>query len=179
MNSILGWCSNKENIKVLLVGGLAVILIIIVKIQFFGGAEINQPLPSSSSYTNITTSHLQDSEHDKDEITYNVSHIKSLPGSAQIQPPSSISRDIFSPGNHANKTEKTIPPSKKTRERKLARSLALKGTIMDNQGSLAIINDETLAIGESIKGFVVTAIDDNKVIVSLNGRQTTLRIKEK
>ncbi len=51
-------------------------------------------------------------------------------------------------------------------------SLSLVGILWDPQKPLAIINGDTVAVGESVDGFLVTAIRPNGVTLS-DGKQTT------
>lgn len=57
--------------------------------------------------------------------------------------------------------------------------LNLSGILWDPQGkSSALINNEIVAIGESIAGFTIESIDKDSIAVSRDGKAYTIRLSE-
>lgn len=63
-----------------------------------------------------------------------------------------------------------------TREGGLA--WALSGIVYSNQFPLAFINGRSVAVGDTIMGATVVAIDPGTVVLELNGERLQLRIKK-
>jgi len=88
-----------------------------------------------------------------------------------LNPPPSLKRDIFSAGKW---WQNPRLKSEKMGEGKLQ----LKATIIDDQGTIAIIDDEVLGVGESVKGLKITAIKNNEVLLSKGRQRYILRMNE-
>ena len=63
MGNIKHWCSNKENIKILIMIGMAIILLVILKIRFSGKTVQTSDL-SAAGYETGAESITQDSERE-------------------------------------------------------------------------------------------------------------------
>jgi hypothetical protein len=172
MENIKNWCSNKENIKILVMIGMAIILMVILKISF-GGKAVQTSDSSAAHYETGTESLTQDSARE---------YIKRIPETAParskklmfrgLKPPPFLKRDLF-----FSRTTGTKPTRKAEHVEEV--KLELTATIIDGQGALAIIGNEVLGMGEVIKGLRVTSIKKNEVILSKGKKQYVLRIKEK
>jgi hypothetical protein len=171
MENIKNWCSNKENIKILIMIGMAIILLIILKIRFGAKAD-HTPDASAARYETGTESLTRDSVRE---------YIKRIPEkpparsekvmSHGLKPPPFLKRDIFfsrTTGTELTRKAEHVDEVK----------LELTATIIDGQGALAIIGNEVLGMGEVVKGLRVTSIKNNEVTLTRGKRQYVLRIKE-
>ena len=171
MEHLKNWCSNKENIKLLIMIGMAIILLIILKIRF-GAKAVHTPDTSSAHYETGTASITQDAVR---------GYIKRIPEKAParsekvmyhgLKPPPFLKRDLF-----FSRTTGTKPNRKAEHMEEV--NLKLTATIIDGQGALAIIGNEVLGMGEMVEGLRVTSIKNNEVILSKGKRRYVLRITE-
>jgi hypothetical protein len=171
MNNFYNWCSKKENIKMMVMAGLAVFLIVFLIHRFSGGNDMNTSASSEAIYENSIESQTQLTKRFNDEKIIKHSLSKTMEFD-NMKPPPSITRDIFSYSNAKNKP-------KRYAEEMVMKDLTLQATIIDDQEPLAIIDNEVLGIGDFVKGFEVTAIKDNEVMLFEDGKNHILMmIKE-
>jgi hypothetical protein len=171
MDKIKIWCSNKENIKILLMIGMAIILVVILKNRF-GGTEAEKSDSSEASYENRM--------EPQTEIAiggYDKGIPKRAPARSKTtklkgpEPPPFLKRDLF-----FSRYSELNPKIKGEEMEDL--NLELTATIVDGRGALAIIGNEVLEMGEMVNGLRVTAIKNNEVILSKGKRKYVLRINE-
>ena len=171
MDNIKNWCSNKENIKLAIMIGMAIIFVFVLKSRFSGKAVITSDSSVLSNETQIESLH-QDSVRG-----YNTRMQEKTPARLKemndhdLKPPPFLKRDLFSSRNPE------IKPKREAAQMEAA-NLELTATIIDDQGALAIIGNEVLGIGEMLMGLRITAIKNNEVILSKGKSQHVLRIKE-
>ncbi len=90
--------------------------------------------------------------------------------------PLALKRDIFTSSRVARSGGKKVVPLVSKVELTELEGLKLKATVIDKSGSLAIIGDSVVSVGESVKGFKVTAIMSNEVMLSGAGKNHILRM---
>ena len=171
MGTIKNWCSNKENIKILIMIGMAIILMVILKIRFSGKAVHISDSSAAGNEAGIESL-------TQDSAGGNNSRIpEQAPARSQKvifhspKPPPFLKRDLFSSRNPGTNPKRKAEQTKEV-------NLELTATIIDGQGALAIIGNEVLGMGDTVKGLRVTAIRKNEVVLSKGKRQYILRIKE-
>ena len=171
MDTIKNWCSNKENVKIVIMIGMAIILLVILKNRF-AEKTVHTSDTSAAGYETKLASLSQDAAQ-----RYNARIPAKTParlnkGMVQgLKPPPFLKRDLFSSRNIG-----TNPTRKAEHVEEV--NLQLTATIVDGQGALAIIGNEVLGMGDMIQGFRVTAIQKNEVILTKGKKQYLLRIKE-
>ena len=171
MDNLKKWCSNKENIKILIMIGMAIILIVVLKNRF---GETSAEKSDSSAVGHETG---MEAQNQAGTLAYDKRIPEKTPARSQkvkfnrFKQPPFLKRDLFSSGNPVFK------PIRKT-EQMDGSNLELTATIIDGQGALAIIGNEVLGMGEMVNGLRVTAIKKNEVILSKGKKQHVLRIKE-
>lgn len=172
MENIKNWCSNKENIKILVMIGMAIILVVILKIRF-GEKAVHIPDTSAAHYKTGTELQTKDSVREYSKTIHERPPARSEKVVFHdLKPPPSLKRDLFfsrKPGTKPIGKEEHVEEVK----------LELTATIIDGQGALAIIGNEVLGMGEVIEGLRVTSIKKNEVVLSKGKRQYVLRIREK
>ena len=101
---------------------------------------------------------------------------------SSFEPFQPIARNIFTSSKLPEKAEvpkkqnakrKPLPPLKKL---KPLPALKLKGTIVESDRSIAIVNDKYLRIGDLIDGFKVVWIGKKKVLLDSGQRHMTLEM---
>jgi len=171
MDNIKNWCSNKENIKILFMIGMAIILLVILKIRF-GGKAVHTSGPSVAGYEAEMKTPVQDSVRVDN---------KKMPERAPARtenvmfrgpkPPPFLKRDLFTSRNPVTKPKRKTGKVEKV-------NLELTATIIDDQGALAIIGNDVFGMGDMVQGLRVTSIKKNEVILSKGKKQHVLRLKE-
>jgi len=171
MSNIKNWCSNKENIKILIMIGMAIILIVVLKNRF-GGTSAEKSDSSKVRYETGMESQAQAATRDNYKRIPEKSPERSQKVKfSGLKPPPFLKRDLF-----ASRIPVTNPKRKAEQMEEV--KLELTATIIDGQGALAIIGNEVLGMGEMVNGLRVTAIKKNEVILSKGKKQHVLRIKE-
>lgn len=56
--------------------------------------------------------------------------------------------------------------------------LSFQGTLMGEQGAIAIINDQMVAVGATIEDVLITGIDNRRLTIDYHGEIQTLTIGE-
>lgn len=164
--------SKKENIKIAVMLGLAVVLVIVLVKRFSGGRADEQPFSAEAGHEQIVMPQLQKVKRDYNKATVKRAAVnwKNMKSYSPKAPPF-LTRDIF------NSRNRDISPKRKA-ERVKEVPLELTATIVDDQSALAIIGSEVLVTGDTVKGFRVTAIKNNEVVLSKGKRRYVLRISE-
>jgi len=171
MDNIKNWCSNKENIKILFMIGMAIILLVILKIRF-GGKAVHTSGSSVAGYEAEMKTPVQDSVR-----VDNKKMPERAPARAENvmyrgpKPPPFLKRDLFTSRNPVTKPKRKTGKVEKV-------NLELTATIIDGQGALAIIGNEVFGMGDMVQGLRVTSIKKNEVVLSKGKRQHVLRLKE-
>ncbi len=171
MDKIKHWCSNKENIKILVMIGMAIVLVVILKIRF-GGKAVHTSDASVAGYKAGMETAAQDSVRAEN---------RRMPERAPARienvmfrgpkPPPFLKRDLFSSRNLVTKPKRKAKKVEKV-------DLDLTATIIDGQGALAIIGNEVFGMGDMVQGLRVTSIKNNEVTLSKGKRKHIIRIKE-
>jgi len=52
----------------------------------------------------------------------------------------------------------------------------LKGIIFNNERPMAIINNRTLMVGQTVEGATITSIDKHRVLLNYSGERITLKV---
>jgi hypothetical protein len=171
MENIKKWCSNKENIKILFMIGMAILLIVVLKHRFSGNSAKTSD-SSAVSHETVMKAQTQDGTGGFDKRIQDKAPARSQTVKFNgLKSPPFLKRDLFYSGNPE------IMPIRKAGQME-RNNLELTATIIDDQGALAIIGNEVLGMGEMIKGFRVTAIKNNEVILSKGEKQHVLRVSE-
>jgi len=171
MDNIKNWCSNKENIKLVVMIGMAIVLLVILKIRFSEKA-----VPASDSSAVRYETGIESLPQDSVRVDN-----RRMPERAPAQsenvmfqnpkPPPSLKRDLFSSRNPGTKPKRKAGQVEKA-------NLELTATIIDGQGALAIIGNDVFGMGDMVQGLRVTSIKNNEVILSKGKKQHVIRIKE-
>ncbi len=171
MNNMKSWCSNKENIKIICMVGLAIVLVVVL-IHRFSAKAVNTSDSPAAEYQRgmepLTGNSAREYKTRMPERTPSRSKKVMFNG---VKPPALLKRDLFASRNTGNSP-------KRTTEQIEAVHLELTATIIDGAGALAIIGNEVLGMGDRVKGMRVTAIKENEVTLSKGKRQYVLRIKD-
>jgi hypothetical protein len=171
MDTIKNWCSNKENLKIVIMIAMAIILLVILKNRFTEKA-VHTSDASAAGYETASASLSQDAARGYKARIPAKRPARPNKGMVQgLKPPPFLKRDLFAsrkPGTNPTRMAEHVEEV----------NLELTATLIDGQGALAIIGNEVLGMGEMIQGFRVTAIKKNEVILSKGTKQYVLRIKE-
>jgi len=169
MENIKNWCSNKENIKILFMIGMAIVLVFVLKNRF-GGTEAENSDSSAASYENRMEpqTEIAMGGYDKRIPKKAPARSKAMKFKSP-EPPPFLKRDLFSSRYSG------LNPIRKSEETEEV-NLELKATIIDGRDPLAIIGNEVLGLGEFIKGAEVIAIKNNVAILSRDGKQYVLKM---
>jgi len=163
MSNFINRRSGKDNIKIIIMAGLAVVLIFILAHRFFGGQGENDA--ASAAHT-----HEDSLKSDTLTAALKLSPANSKPPEfGGLEPPPFLGRDIFSSGD-------TVYNRKGKAGETEYEGLQLKATIIDDRGALAIIDDDVLRIGEFIKGLQVRTIKNNEVMLSRGEKNYTMSV---
>jgi len=154
------WLSNKNNLKIVIMAGLAILLIFVLKYRFFQGQEAGDQAASTQTH---------DSSLEYETRAANLESDPTIMEFDDLKPPPSLETDIFSSGNAE------YNPGEEAKEMEVDK-LELRATIIDDQGALAIIDDDVLRIGEFIKGLQVRTIKNNEVMLSRGEKNYTMSV---
>ena len=170
MENIKNWCSNKENLKILFMIGMAIVLVFVLKNRF-SEKTANTSGSSSTHYDTGMGSLTQNSaRRDNSRMAEKAPARLKQVMLHGLKAPISLKRDIFSYRISKN--------SSKREEAQKDSGLKLNATITDGSEPLAIIGNEVLGIGESVNGFEIRAIKNNEAVLLRDGKHYTLRIIE-
>lgn len=81
-------------------------------------------------------------------------------------------QDIFSFASRKNAPDSAMMGPSEIDE------FVLRGTIIDGDNSLAFLNDETVALGDTFNGFTVTEITADKAVIKNEKEEITLLFKD-
>jgi len=98
------------------------------------------------------------------------SHADAAPSFEPFQP---IARDVFT---SLKSLKKEKVPKRQTEKPEPLPPLRLKGTIVEGDRAIAIVNDQYLRIGDLIHGFKVVRIGKNVVLLDSDRRQLALEM---
>jgi len=156
---------NRERIQIYVVIGLALVFVILGYFQLFHKK---------------TDAEAKSIAHVESEPEFNLSSIEpKIKSRLQVNEESSfesfqpISRNIFTSLKSPDKAE--VPKMQKEKLKPLP-PLKLKGTIVEDDRSIAIVNDKYLRIGDLIDGFEVVWIGKKEVLLDSGQRQMVLEI---
>jgi len=99
-------------------------------------------------------------------------HVSETPSFEPFQP---IARDIFT---SLKSLKKAKVPKKQNQKPQPLPPLKLKGTIVEDDRSIAIVNDQYLRIGDLIHGFKVVRIGKKEVLLDSGQRQLALEMQK-
>jgi hypothetical protein len=167
-NNIKKWCSNKDNIKILFMIGMAIILIFVLIHRFGGNGTQTSDASMAPHKTGIDSQAQASVPKYIQTMPYKKRSEKMV--SYGQKPPPFLKRDLFFSRKIRNN------PIRNGEREEL--NLELTATIIDSQGAVAIIGNEVLGMGEIVEGLRVTSIKNNEVILSKGKAQYVLRIKE-
>ena len=156
---------NRERIQIYVVTGLALVFVILGYFQLFHKK---------------TDAEAKSIAQVESEPEFNLSSIEpKIKSRLQVNEESSfesfqpISRNIFTSLKSPAKAE--VPKMQKEKLKPLP-PLKLKGTIVEDDRSIAIVNDKYLRIGDLIDGFEVVWIGKKEVLLDSGQRQMVLEI---
>jgi hypothetical protein len=101
----------------------------------------------------------------KSEIKKSISQPPSFAGEYKNSPPNPSSSFSSLPSQSAPKGEKNLP------------DFVVNGIVISSDGNIALINDQIIRAGDNIEGAKVERIEDSRVVLSYEGRETVLRAK--
>ncbi|MBI5740453.1 MAG: hypothetical protein HZA16_07000 [Nitrospirae bacterium] len=150
--------------KIIIMAGLAVVLVFVLAHRFFSGQGKDDEAHASPAHEDG-----MNSETPAAALKSSLDDLKTAEFDDEAPP--SLGRDIFSSG------DTVYGPTEQAEEAEYE-TLQLKATIIDDQGALAIIDDEVMRIGQSIKGLQVRTIKNNEVILSRGEKNYTMKVTE-
>jgi hypothetical protein len=167
---------KKENVEMFLVVGLAMVLLVMLKVRFFGDAsrgssKAARPEPAMSEVQSEPT------VSGSPAITAPRRQARSA-GKTSVKPtdiPPFLSRDLFASLNPAYGV---LELHKLKGAGGGRQGLVLQAIFVDSQRPLAIINDEVVGIGDPAGNAKVIAIGSDTVALSVGGREKILRMNE-
>lgn len=167
MEKTANWFSKSDNMKIVLVAALSLVLVVVLMMRMSGDKDAEKPATPAETYNTAaeTPAPFQKQTRD-DNANRRVEPMKA----DTMKPPLFLKRDLFSYRMSKN--------SSKRDEGGSAPDLELNATITDDGEPLAIIGNEVFGTGEMVKGFRVTQIKNNEVILSKENRQYVIRISE-
>ena len=100
-----------------------------------------------------------------ERIKESVSRAPSFANEHKNSPPIPSSSFSFLPSQGAPKEEKNLP------------DFVVNGIVISPDGNIALINDQIIRAGDNIEGARVERIEDSRVVLSYEGRETVLKSK--
>ena len=162
--------SNKDNIKIAVMVGLAVVLLIVIAKRFSGSGTDEQPVSAVAGHQQIVMPQSQTVKRQYSKAAVNKAAVPKSVKYNNSEAPPFLTRDLFNSRNW------DVRPKREADQKDPG--LKLNATITDDGDPLAIIGDEVLGIGDSVKGFKVTAIRNHEAVLSGDGKHYTLRMTE-
>ena len=156
-----------ERIQIYVVIVLAVIFVILGYFQLFhkkAGVEAKSIAPLES-----------EPELDISGIETKIKSRLQVNEARSFEPFEPIARDIFT---SLKSLKKAKVPKKQIKKPTSLPPLKLKGTIVEDDRSIAIVNDQYLRIGDLIHGFKVVRIGKKVVLLDSGQRQLALEMQK-
>ncbi len=167
---------KKEKIEMFLVVALAMVLLVVLKIRFFGDAS---EVPVKAGAPRATMSEVSNDTPVADGPAIAVSTprgqraVRRAASSSDIPP--SLSRDLFASLNPAYRA---LEPGKLRGAGGRRAGRALQAIFEDTRRPLAIINEEVVGVGDQVGSARVVTIEKDSVVISVGGREKTLRMDD-
>jgi hypothetical protein len=156
-----------EQIKMYIVIGLLLVLLSVAYFRFLHNrrpSEVGQT-PPTAALPQFDVAHVQM------EIPKTAPRAESTPD----EPLPAVIRDIFAPLRPLEEPEGPVGEQKSARQ---ALSLKLKGTIVGDEKSIAIINDQFVRTGDFIGEYEVVRIAKHRVLLKSADHQIALEVLE-
>jgi hypothetical protein len=163
--------SNKENIKIAVMVGLALVLIIVIA-KRFSNSGTDEPVSAVAGHEQIEMHEQQNVKRQYSKAPFKKTAMKSENIKLfNSEAPPFLTRDLFN-----SRIRDIIPKREKEQVKEVP--LELTATIIDGNGELAIIGDEVLGIGDEVKGFTIKEVRNNEVLLARDGDLYTLGVKD-
>ena len=156
-----------ERIKIYVVIVLVVVFVILGYFQLFH----NKADVEAKSIAPVES----EPELDLSSIETTIKSRLQMSEAPSFEPFQPIARDIFTSLKSLNKAK---VPKKQNQKPKPLPPLRLKGTIVEVDRSIAIVNDRYLRIGDLIHGFKVVRIGKKEILLVSGQRQLALEMQK-